>query len=114
VVEAPERLPRAPVRVVVPSARGGYVSACDAFDLGLAAVALGAGRSRADDRVDPRVGIELCKKPGDRVERGEPLAFLHAAKRPGLEPLLERVRDAFRVGGRALGKTELVLGRVTR
>ncbi|HEX9619466.1 MAG TPA: thymidine phosphorylase [Polyangiaceae bacterium] len=114
VVEAPERLPRAPVRVVVPSARGGYVSACDAFELGLAAVALGAGRSRADDRVDPRVGIELCKKPGDRVERGEPLAFLHAAKRPGLEPLLERVRDAFRVGGRALGKTELVLGRVTR
>lgn len=113
-VQSPERLPRAPVQAPVPAAQSGYVSTCDAYAIGLAAMTLGAGRSRADDRVDPRVGIELRKKPGDRVERGEPLALLHAAKRSGLEALAARVATAFRVARRAPAKTPLVLGRVTR
>ena len=48
----------------------GVVEAIDAEAVGLAAMALGAGRARVEDRVDPAVGIVLCAKVGDRVEAG--------------------------------------------
>jgi len=44
----------------------------------LAAVRLGAGRTRAEDNVDPAVGITALVKLGERVEAGQPLAVIHA------------------------------------
>jgi len=79
VVADPSRLPRARHHSVVLAAGAGYVSAVDARALGELAVAMGAGRTRADQDVDPRVGIELCAGVGLWVERGTPLARLHCA-----------------------------------
>jgi thymidine phosphorylase len=45
--------------------------------VGRAALALGAGRKKKTDRIDPAAGVELLAKPGDRVERGDPVARLH-------------------------------------
>ncbi|HYQ25638.1 MAG TPA: thymidine phosphorylase, partial [Polyangiaceae bacterium] len=59
-VEHPERLTRAKAKVEVLAPSTGYVSECDAYALGLSAVALGAGRLRADQAVDASAGIELC------------------------------------------------------
>ncbi|HTN85748.1 MAG TPA: thymidine phosphorylase, partial [Sorangium sp.] len=74
VVQDPGRLPSAPVVVEVAAQDEGYVVAVDPLEIGLSAVALGAGRTRADQRVDPAVGIELAAVRGDRVDRGAPLA----------------------------------------
>jgi thymidine phosphorylase len=46
--------------------------------VGRAAASLGAGRARKDDAVDHAVGIIVHRKRGDTVERGEPLATVHA------------------------------------
>ena len=40
-------------------------------------MALGAGRERFDDEIDPGVGLVLTHRLGERVEAGEPLAELH-------------------------------------
>jgi pyrimidine-nucleoside phosphorylase/thymidine phosphorylase len=69
----PARLPRAPRTYDVGAEAAGIVQVVDAEALGLAAVALGAGRARVDDRVDPAVGLIVHRRIGDRVERGEPL-----------------------------------------
>jgi pyrimidine-nucleoside phosphorylase len=91
---------------------GGFVQSVDALEIGLAAVALGAGRTRADQRVDPAVGITVLAKPGAKVARGEPLAFLHV-RRPGDANLVRRrVELAFRVAAAAPPPRSLVLGRV--
>ena len=113
-VEDPSRLPRAKQRIPVPARASGAITACDALELGLTSVALGAGRTRADQKIDPAVGIELAKKPGDRVEKGEPLAFLHVQKAAQTEPLVERAAAAFKVGKRAPKPVKLVLDRITR
>jgi pyrimidine-nucleoside phosphorylase len=98
--------------IVVESPRDGYVLRADALEIGLAAVALGAGRSRADQSVDHVVGILVEKKPGARVTRGEPLARLVLRRRSGAEAIVERVRGAFAVGDEAPPPGPLVLDRM--
>ncbi len=78
-IDDPSRLPHAPVVVPAPSPRGGFVTAIDAYAVGEIVVALGGGRRRKEDAVDPGVGFVLAKKVGDAVGAGESLAAVHAA-----------------------------------
>jgi pyrimidine-nucleoside phosphorylase len=71
-------LPPAPTVVAVPAPRDGVVRSCHALRLGEAAMRLGAGRARKEDAVDHAVGIVVAAKAGERVERGGPLATVHA------------------------------------
>jgi pyrimidine-nucleoside phosphorylase len=73
VIDEYSRLPSAPGRERVRAPRCGYVAAIRAEEVGQAAVALGAGRARLDDPVDPGVGIEVLVPPGTEVREGEPL-----------------------------------------
>ena len=63
--------------VPVTATAGGYVRRVGALALGRLAMALGAGRQRKEDAIDPAAGIVLHAKVGGRVEAGTPLATLH-------------------------------------
>lgn len=70
-------LPTARARAELVSPASGYVARIQTEQVGLAAMLLGAGRERLEDRVDHAVGVTVRKKVGDRVQRGEPLVTLH-------------------------------------
>ena len=72
-------LPRAPVQRDVAAPRDGVIKAIDVRAIGLAVVALGGGRQRPGERVDPRVGFTHVLAPGIRVRAGQALARVHAA-----------------------------------
>jgi len=74
VVNNPSLLPTAPRQAELTAPASGWVASCHARAVGVAAGGLGAGRERKEDSIDPGVGITLVAKPGDRVERGQPLA----------------------------------------
>jgi pyrimidine-nucleoside phosphorylase len=112
-VEHPERLPRARVRLPILAPRRGVLAEADPLELAWVSLELGAGRTRADQRVDPAAGVELARIVGDEVEKGEPLAYLCASKRSTAEALRERAERAFRVGSRA-PRRRLVLERLSR
>jgi pyrimidine-nucleoside phosphorylase len=97
VVADPSRLKVAPVEVVVAAERGGVVTGIDALAVGLAAVAMGAGRTRADAKVDHAVGISVVAKPGAEVGKGDALARLHVHRAEDAAAIAERVRGAFTV-----------------
>ncbi len=109
VVEAPSRLPRARHLVPIPAARTGYVTAIEARALGELAVALGAGRTRADQTIDPRVGIELCVRRGSAIERGEPLGYLHLARRGPAAAFVAAALEAFEISERRARPTPLII-----
>jgi thymidine phosphorylase len=67
----------------VTAPRGGYVARFHALGIGRAALALGAGRERKGDEIDPGAGVELLAKAGDRVEEGEPVAWLYGGRNVG-------------------------------
>jgi pyrimidine-nucleoside phosphorylase/thymidine phosphorylase len=100
--------------VEVGSPAEGLVEAIDAEAVGLAAMALGAGRSRLEDRVDPAAGIEVRKKVGDPVEVGEPIATLHVGAAPleSPEAVVARLRAAWRIGAGPASPAPLVHERI--
>ncbi len=65
-------------RVEALTDKSGWVERIHCSRIGLAAGILGAGRQRKADQIDPVVGVMVNKKLGDRVERGETLAVIHA------------------------------------
>jgi pyrimidine-nucleoside phosphorylase len=85
-------LPQAPVATEVPAPRDGWLAAVDAEAVGRVAAALGAGRQRKDDDIDPAVAVELSAKLGDRVASGQPIARIlardEAAARTAADGLL--------------------------
>jgi pyrimidine-nucleoside phosphorylase len=84
VVDDPSRLPRAPRQLVVEAVRDGVVTGIDPRVLGRAIVALGGGRARVEDAVDPAVGVTLHVTSGDVISHGRPLATIHARDDAGL------------------------------
>lgn len=97
-VEDVSLLPRASAIVEVKSPRRGFVQSINAEAIGRAAVILGAGRETKEDSIDPAVGIVLCKKIGDEVDEGEPLAVLHVNRRQYLEKAGAMVSNSYTVG----------------
>jgi pyrimidine-nucleoside phosphorylase len=58
--------------------RDGWIAGWDAAEVGAIAVALGAGRARKEDQIDPEVGILLHEKAGSYVKQGQLLASICA------------------------------------
>ena len=63
----------------VKAEKSGYISHMDAEGIGSVCVALGAGRMRKEDFIDPSAGIILHKKTGDYAEKGDVVATLYAS-----------------------------------
>ena len=64
----------------VPAPGGGYVARFHARGIGRAALALGAGRRKKGEEIDPGAGVEVLVKARDRVEHGEPVARLYGRR----------------------------------
>ena len=105
-------LPEAPVIREAEAPRAGHVTAIDGEALGLAVVALGGGRQVESDVVDPAVGLSDVVGVGTRVEKGQPLARVHAAREAQADAAVAAVRGAIRIGD-APQPRPLVLERIT-
>jgi pyrimidine-nucleoside phosphorylase len=113
VVRDTSRLALSDMVVPIEASDAGFVKGIDPLEIGLAAVAMGAGRTRADQKVDPAVGIELLVGRGDRVERGAPLAKLYVRSASDAEAARARVRAAFEIAPEAVTTPPLIAGRIT-
>ena len=94
--------------------RSGYVTAIDAEKVARAALALGAGRLTAADRIDPLAGVTLAVQIGDKVAVGAPLATLEKSGDPeGLEKCAADLFKAFTIGAVPPEAKGLVLETIT-
>ena len=112
VVDDCARLPHVPGRHRVAAARGGFVTRLDAELVGRASVALGAGRDRVEDPVDPAVGIMVRAPQGVAVQAGDPILELHYRDRARLEAALPLASAAITVGDAPPPPRRLILDEV--
>jgi len=77
------------------SPQSGCVAAINAMQVGLATVALGAGREKKGEAIDHAVGVVLKRKVGDRAKKGEPLLTIHANDERRLDEAKEALLGAY-------------------
>jgi pyrimidine-nucleoside phosphorylase len=107
-----EQLPRATLQHAVVASQAGYLARLDALTVARASIALGAGRERKGDPIDLAVGVALEAKVGDRVERGQPLAVLHANDAARLPEAERLVLEAVQISEAPVASPPLILERL--
>ncbi len=95
----PELLPKASLIEPVCAPKDGWVNKLVCDQVGICSLLLGGGRETKESVIDLSVGIELKKKTGDYVKKGEVLAYLYANDRVKLGAAKERLLDAYHIGG---------------
>ena len=98
VIDDYSRMPVAPSEYVVRAEAAGFVTDLDAGLIGRAAVALGAGRDKVDDEIDPGVGIMIPATVGDAVSAGDAVMRVRYRSEERLQRALPLLMDAMRVG----------------
>jgi pyrimidine-nucleoside phosphorylase len=102
-------LPSAPLVRRVEAPRSGFVTRLGAIGVGTAALHLGAGRRAKGDVIDHAVGVVCRRKRGDRVERGDVLAEVHARDEASAADAVELVQAAYELGDeRPAGRSVLL------
>ena len=105
-------LPAAPVQRDAPALQAGWVQSKATRDIGLAVVELGGGRRQASDRIDHRVGFSDVVSIGQRVERGDALARVHAASDATAAAAVERLQQCVRIGAAPPAPVPLLIARI--
>ena len=105
-------LGRAPVIRACLAERAGFIAAMETRQIGIAAIALGGGRRRASDPIDPLVGFAGIRGIGSAVAAGEPLAFVHAANEEDAAAAIASLRAAIRIADTAPPAQPVVRARV--
>ena len=111
-LDRPDHLARAPVRLPVHAGRAGTIRRIDARELGLAVVVLGGGRTRPDQAVDHAVGLAEVLGVGEACGPDRPVAIVHARDRAGAEHAADRVAAAFQVDDVPVSASPPVIGRM--
>ena len=115
VADDPTRiLPAAPVRSVFTAERDGFVQRVEPRIIGRAITALGGGRTKVDDIVDPSVGFLVHARPGQAVRTGDPLATILARNASGESAARAALVRAISIGPTAPTPRPLISHRVTR
>jgi pyrimidine-nucleoside phosphorylase len=83
--------------VKVESARAGFITHIETAEIGHAVAALGGGRVRVEDRIDPAVGFIGRAKIGDEVRAGQVLGLVYGRRETEAEAAARRIQAAYRV-----------------
>ena len=113
VVRNPTLLAKAPHCANFEAKRGGVIQSVEPRAVGYGVIRLGGGRTTMEETVDHAVGFVIKAKPGQRVEKGQPLATIHARTPEGIEIGRSALDEAIQIGDGSVSVLPLVSHRVT-
>ncbi len=106
-------LAQAPVVETIRVESTGVLTSLDAYQVGIAAWRLGAGRARKEDPVSASAGVVLHRQLGDRVNAGDVLLELRAEDQKLLEGARQSLVDAWTIGAEPAGSPDLIIERIS-
>jgi thymidine phosphorylase len=113
IIDRPDKyLSGAPVEKAVMSKESGWLSSCNARDVGMLVIDLGGGRRHPADRIDHRVGFSGLLPLGTRVEKGDPIGTVHAADEAAAEKAAAALVANYRIVGSKPSLPPVISGRI--
>lgn len=94
------------------ASQNGYIQEINAEKIGKVACNLGAGRIKKEDNIDYAVGIELDKKVGTKVQKGEILGKIHANDETKLELAKKQVNDIIKISSEYCEKIQTIIEKI--
>ncbi|NLA78519.1 MAG: pyrimidine-nucleoside phosphorylase [Erysipelothrix sp.] len=107
VVDFISKFPKSNLRSAVLAPQSGYIAKIHAQNLGMAAVALGAGRQVKDDPINYGVGIVLTVKVGDPINKDDALCIVYHDE-PIEDAFLEQVMHDFEISDKPVAASPLI------
>ncbi len=104
-----DNFPKAEYAFEIKAENSGFISEMDAEKIGIAAMLLGGGRAKKEDKIDFPAGIILNKKTGDRVEKGDTLCTLYTNNKASLPAAEKEYRNALVFSNNAVEKVPLII-----
>jgi len=108
VLKNPDKYPKPKFSEQIYSVRAGYLKAVDNYEIGMASLELGAGRLKADDKIDPKAGIIFRKKIGDKIKKGELIAELFTDDEKKFDHAKKRIENALTLSKEKVNKVKLI------
>lgn len=112
VLRNPRKYKGAEHEFAVEAKETGYLTEMDAYKIGIASLELGAGRKKKDDDVDPAAGVELKRKIGAEIKKGETLAVGFTNNRESIEIAVDLLADAFSIQQESVDALPMITHRV--
>jgi thymidine phosphorylase len=81
----------------VESPRSGFVTKVNTAEIGYAIAAIGGGRVRIDDAIDPTVGFIAEIKIGDRIGVGAALGTVYCRDQSKAKEAVQRIQTAYEI-----------------
>jgi len=104
----PENYPKSKFKEIIKSTSAGYLSEVNTYELGMAAIDLGAGRITKEDKIDPKAGIIFNYKIGDVINKGVVLAELFSDSKKGIDAAKKRIDSAIKITKSKPKKLDLI------
>jgi pyrimidine-nucleoside phosphorylase len=107
VCDTPDKfLPLVQQSVKVESPRSGYITSVDTTEIGHAIAAIGGGRVRIEDTIDPTVGFMAELKLGDQVKSGDTIGVVYCREDAAAREAAQRIQAAYHLTDQPLLKAE--------
>lgn len=102
-------LPQSKHKITLDAWENGRITKINAFEVGMTAIDIGAGRKKKEDHIDHSAGFVFHKKAGDQVKKGDPLLTLHTNLKKTVKGAKERLKNAIRISPDAPRHQDMIL-----
>lgn len=104
----PEAYPKSKHHEIIYADKEGYLKSVDTYEIGMAALELGAGRHTLSDKIDFKAGLIFYPKIGDKIKTGDKLIEIFTDKEDKIDSAKQMVGEALEFTDKKVGKPALI------
>lgn len=104
----PEKYPKAKFSERILSPKSGYLASINNYEIGMAALELGAGRKTKEDKIDPKAGIIFYPKIGSKINKGDVVAEIFSDNKTKLELARNKIINSIAFSNSKVKKLKLI------
>ena len=104
----PEKYQKSKYSEKIYADKTGYLKSIDNYEIGMAALELGAGRLTKEDKIDPKAGIIFNPKIGDKLNKGDLIAEIFTDKKRMIGDVKSKINSALVFSDKKVLKMKLI------